>query len=226
MKIFFHLSLLVLYTTQNIYPNIQQQPEKSLAIIAKNKAIEQEIADFDNFIHENINQVADNTRIVRVTIMIYKDHQEHNKQDWKTLIQRTARSCSRVRSYELQDQDSINLQAEIEAIVKEVANPSNNNGIITEFAIETSDGTPTRGCCGDNCMCIERYRGNCPCSLNNASNRCLFPQEELAFDESYDDDNDDSNSNNEDDTIEESTSEDSSDDTFNDIDLNKKRCCA
>ena len=182
---------------------------------ARTKAIEQEIADFDSFVHENIDDIADDTGIIRITIMIYKDQAGHDTNDWKHLVTKTAETCSRLRSYELRKEVPLTVQQEMQTIINDLANNNEHNGIITEFTIETSDGMPSKGCCGDNCQCIERYRGNCPCSLNQDARRCFFP-DEIPFDDQYQEDED--------------NNETDSSDSFENVDLSdmgetKKSCC-
>lgn len=197
------LSLMMIALTSHCFSNDYQNN------IDTCKCAKEDVADFDT----NNDTLDKKISIISARIVVYKDHNNHDKKQWKKLIRKITKSCDRMRSHELEKNSSITIQKEIQTIIHDLTALNDNSGISSEFIIEGSDGAPIKGCCGNNCQCAQRYKGNCPCSLDDSINRCLFPQEELPFDDKNENDEDDDTYN----TIE-STDEDNSND-FEEIDL-------
>lgn len=175
-----------------------------------------DLNELDMIEQESINDIAKDVGIIRFTITLYKDRNSHDVTEWQMIVTKAAQSIYRLQN---EQTDSSNILRELNEIVNALQNNETDNGIAGEFTVEASNGEPMKNCCGDNCACLETYRGNCPCSLDSArSNRCLFPQE-TPFDDQYE---------------QEETSSDTDEETgesFEEVDLdtdkkkNIKRCC-
>lgn len=141
---------------------------------------------------DNIDTIAKDIGIIRFTITLYKDRDNHDALEWQKIITKAAQSM-----YRLQNENSYrnDILKELNEIVDAVQNSEFDPGISGELTVEASDGQPMKNCCGVNCTCAERYRGNCPCSLNENTQRCFFPQE-TPFDDQYEEENNDDNSDN------------------------------
>lgn len=198
-------------------PDVQEENENT-----EQQNQPDELNELDTLEQENIDEIARDIGIIRFTITLYKDRNDYDEMEWRTIITKAAQSMYRLQNE--QEADRNDILKELNQIIDALESNQFDTGIGGELTVEASDGQPIQDCCGENCKCFEMYRGNCPCSLNNThSNRCLFPQE-MPFDDQYEQDETSS------DTDEDS--DENSEDSFKDVDLNKghnaknKRCCS
>jgi hypothetical protein len=155
-----------IYTAESV-PLTKEEAEK---VVTKQQELSADLAELDNVVTESIGDIAKDVSIVRFTITLYKDQIEHNSNDWKEVVTKAVQSLYRLQSNEEYHE---NILQELNDIIDTLESKDVENGIAGEFVVEISDGKPMENCCGQNCKCAEMYRGNCPCSLNNArSNRC------------------------------------------------------
>jgi hypothetical protein len=159
---------------------------------------------------ETIDEVAKDIGIVRFTITLFKDRQNHDPLEWQSIITKAAQTLYRLQG---EHADHTDILRELNEIVDALQNNQLDNGIAGELTVEASDGQPSKDCCGKDCRCAQMYRGNCPCSLNAAaSNRCIPIPDEDDID------------------LEEIEESGRTQDSFEDVDLNeevttKSKCC-
>ena len=112
---------------------------------------------------DEVTRAPEKVGVIRYTVTIYKDRQEHNKDKWGDSVRRAA---STVRSGEKDSYDRlVDEIAETLRLTKKDADAG--TGIHGEIRVSIGDGECPEGCCGDDCHCGERYAGNCPCSANS-----------------------------------------------------------
>ncbi len=119
----------------------------------------QEVADL---LESNLGKSAENIAMIEFSVVLYKDRTEsgHDAKAWEAVLQKTTKSLRAVN-------DGIAWPAAL-ADIFSTARSSSAEGIHGEISVNMSDGNHTTRC-GENCACVTRYKGNCPCSLREES---------------------------------------------------------
>lgn len=123
--------------------------------------------------------IAPDVHVIRYTITLSKKR-NYDSLLWGKIIKATLLAAQRSR---ISQSALLEMLKEISNFLLEEQERNHERIVGGEIEIAMSDGIPSHNCCGDACTCIERYNGNCPCSLNqeSLSLRCCSQTKEKAL---------------------------------------------
>jgi hypothetical protein len=122
----------------------------------------------------DIKKAAEEAGVVIFKMILYKNRENHNAQAWQEAVIQRAIDC--IKKF-----DENNAGGGIDAIcsfakgLQEYAGDA--TGIHGEITISTGDGRCPQGCCAhegskEQCACLDRYAGMCPCSAEINNRTC------------------------------------------------------
>ena len=112
-----------------------------------------------------IETAAESARIIRYTVTIHRE-ETYNAEQWNNLTQDVVRAVKRNMD------DSRDMKEGMQAIFKGIKGvyrsaQDDELGIHGSITIAFGDGECPKDRCGEVCNCKDKYRGVCPCGLDN-----------------------------------------------------------
>ncbi len=112
-----------------------------------------------------IETAAESARIIRYTVTIHRD-ETYNAEQWNNLTQDAVRAVKRNSNASMEMEDGMDA---ILNGIKGVYRSAQDDelGIHGSISVAFGDGECPTGRCGELCNCKDKYRGVCPCALDN-----------------------------------------------------------
>lgn len=127
----------------------------------------------------DIKRVSEDIGVVKITVTLYKNKNDHNAQAWQdVVIQRTFDCMKQFEENGMEGIDGLCRFAKELQGLKDLKEDA--RGIHGEITISVGDGRCPDGCCSHDgeakeCACIDRYAGMCPCSADINNRGCGKP---------------------------------------------------
>jgi len=116
-------------------------------------------------LNRTVEEIKEDTQIIRYTVTIFKDSEEFNKNEWKNVVDQAALTIEELSAESLESSEEL-INTMFKSLQNVYKNGVNHQGIHGTLSISLGDGKCPKDGCNDPCACKAEYRGLCPCSLD------------------------------------------------------------